>query len=157
MWINAVYHYWVRETKISMCSKMKYLGVIIDDQWNFHEHVLYTAGKAGAMIDALTRLLPNLRGPSEHRRRFYSSVVHSVMMYAAPVWSGVFMTGRKHWFPLMRLQRLIALTVLVAYRTVSHISSRLLTRIIPVDPCYTWVYWEKKRLWYEELDPPPPR
>lgn len=154
---NAVHHFWVRGTKIMMCSKMKYLGIIIDDEWNFREHVLYAAGKTEVVIEALTRIMPNIRGPSEHCRRLYSSVVHSVMMYAAPVWSGVFVTSRKHWFPLMRLQRLIALRVIAAYRTVSHISSRLLARVIPIDilaECYTWAYWEKKRLWCEMMERP---
>lgn len=63
---------------------MKYLGVILDSFWNFREHFGYVGTKALKVTRALSRFMPNLRGPGERKRHLYASVITSVMMYAAP-------------------------------------------------------------------------
>lgn len=31
--------------------------------------------------------MPNIGGPKENKRRLYSAVTHSILLYAAPVWA----------------------------------------------------------------------
>jgi len=66
------------------------------------------------------RLMPNLGGPGGRRRRLYAGVVHSVMMYDAPVWAREVVKNRKIGERMWAVQRRIALRVMIsAYRTVS--------------------------------------
>lgn len=74
----------VGKVDILVEDSMKYLGVIIDRLWNFREHFKYVESKITKVSKALSRLMPNLRGPSE--RRLYAMVVTSITMYAALVW-----------------------------------------------------------------------
>lgn len=75
----------IDKTRITTSPNFKYLGLIIDDKSTFKEHFKYTAQKTMKVASALARLLPNVGGPNEHTRRLYSAVVHSIMMYGAPI------------------------------------------------------------------------
>ncbi|KMQ90166.1 reverse transcriptase [Lasius niger] len=114
-------------------DRMKYLGIILDSRWNFRPHFDYVETKASKVIRALGRLMPNLRGPSESKRRLYLNSVLSVILYGAPVWSDEFSAApRKIRMQLMRLQRSMAIRVIAAYRTVSLDAAILLARMPPL-------------------------
>lgn len=70
------------ETKASM----KYLGVMVDQDWTMKEHFRYAAEKDFKTINKLSRIMPNIGGLKEEKRRLYSSVIHSILLYVAPVW-----------------------------------------------------------------------
>ncbi|XP_029675608.1 uncharacterized protein LOC115243072 [Formica exsecta] len=59
---------------------------MLDAWWTFNEHFRYVVEKTSRVARALNRLMPNLRGPDERRRRLYANVLLSVMLYGAPVW-----------------------------------------------------------------------
>lgn len=71
-------------------------------------------------------LMPNLRGPSERKRRLYAKVVHSVIMYGAPVWAKTVARDKKTSGDVHRVQRRLALRIISAYRTVSHEAAEIL-------------------------------
>lgn len=75
--------------------------------------------------------MPNLRGPGESKRQLYAKVLHSVMLYAAPVWYDKFTAYKSPQHPINRIQRLIALRVICGYKTVSYEAALLLARIPP--------------------------
>lgn len=75
----------VEDTPIKFSSSIKYLGVIIDVNWSFFDHFRYIEEKATRVVRALNRLMPNLKGPDERRRRLFANVVLSVVLYGAPV------------------------------------------------------------------------
>ncbi|KMQ91060.1 reverse transcriptase [Lasius niger] len=84
------------------------------------------------VLRALSKFMPNLRGPGERRRRLYANVMTSVVMYAAPVWAGGFASAPDAVTrPWRRLQRAIAIRVIAAYRTVSYDAATLLARMPP--------------------------
>jgi len=60
--------------------------VILDKRLTFAAHVDAVAKKAARTTEALARLMPNIGGPSEWKRKLLSSVVDSQFLYAAPVW-----------------------------------------------------------------------
>ena len=62
-----------------------YLGVEIDHRLNFGPHINKMADKAANTGACLARLMSNVHGPKEKKRRMISGVVHSRMLYAAPV------------------------------------------------------------------------
>jgi len=62
---------------IAICPKeyMKYLGVILDCKLNFKRHFIYIDEKVGKVTRVLGRLMPNLRGPSERKRKLYAGAL----------------------------------------------------------------------------------
>lgn len=70
---------------VSMKRSIKYLGIVIDYNLNFNQHVEATAAKAERTLTALSRLMPNVGEPKESLRKLLVSVIHSVILYGAPV------------------------------------------------------------------------
>lgn len=66
---------------------VKYLGVMIDNRLSFKAHLQYTKQKASRVQNVLSWMMPNVGGPKAGRRKLISTVVSSVMMYAAPIWA----------------------------------------------------------------------
>ncbi|XP_020298993.1 uncharacterized protein LOC109863187 [Pseudomyrmex gracilis] len=123
---------WVGPTQVATQPHMKYLGLQVDDRWKFRAHFDYVARKTHKVTWALSRLLPNLGGPRQSVRKLYANVVHSVVMYGAPVWHREVGMGRTA-APIASVQRLVGGRVARAYRTAALESVRLLARIPPVD------------------------
>jgi len=59
----------IEDKSIKTKRAMKYLGIMIDDKLNFLQHVKYVQGKVNKITGALCRIMPNLRGPDESKRR----------------------------------------------------------------------------------------
>ena len=116
-----------------MRKSMKYLGLTIDRNWKFNDHFDRIIPKAVGMAASLMRLMPNLRGPEERRRRLYANTVNSVIMYGAPIWADAITKNRFIRENLRRIQRCVSLRVISAYRTVSHEAAAVLARQIPLD------------------------
>lgn len=123
----------VMRASVKVNQSFKYLGLVVDNKWNFKEHFRVLLPKVEKMAAALSRLMPNVRGPSKQRRRLYAEVIHSVIMYGSPVWASVVARDRKTSGDVRRVQRRLALRVISAYRTVSHEAAGILARIIPGD------------------------
>jgi len=103
----------VGDVLVPVQTSMKYLGVMIDSNLNFKHHFTYIGTKVGKMTRALGRLLPNLRGPHESKRRLYANVIASVVMYAAPIWAPASVNSEMR-SQLRRWQRTIALRTCMA-------------------------------------------
>ncbi|KAI4476913.1 hypothetical protein M0804_013093 [Polistes exclamans] len=76
----------VRGSRVCIGPRVKYLGVVLDSDLTFRPHFAALIPKAERILRSLERLLPNLHGPGEKKRRLYSSVIQSVLIYGAPVW-----------------------------------------------------------------------
>lgn len=76
--------------------------------------------------------MPNLRRPSQARRRLYYNVVLSIITYGAPVWGQEFVYSSRKQYPLKRIQRAAALRVACAYRTVLLDAALVLTGLPPL-------------------------
>lgn len=67
---------------------IKYLGIWLDDNLIFGEHLRRAREKAERSQMALARLMPNVGGPGHAKRMVLAGVVQSVMLYGAPIWGG---------------------------------------------------------------------
>jgi len=123
----------VGKARIKMAPRMKYLGIILDPKLNFGQHFAYTVEKAAKVNRALCKLMPNLRGPSEHKRRLYANVLSSIVLYGAPIWAESLRNSAAGRRSVLRVQRTIAIRVCSAYRTVSTDAVTLLARLPPWD------------------------
>lgn len=122
----------IGDQKIPIKPYIKYLGVLIDRNWKFQYHFRYMEEKASKIICALWKLMPNIKGPEETKRRLYSHVVHSALLYAAPIWSERLAESKSLQIPFKRLQKSLALRVIRGYKTVSFKAAILLARIPPL-------------------------
>lgn len=111
---------------------IRYLGVIIDSRLNFGEHVRTTCQKAARVSASLARIMPNIGGPRQDRRTLLSSVVSSIMLYAAPIWSRALETSQRRQ-QLSSVQRLGCLRIACAFRTVSDDAISIIAGKLPVE------------------------
>ncbi|XP_011688212.1 PREDICTED: uncharacterized protein LOC105450178 [Wasmannia auropunctata] len=119
--------------RVPVGNRLKYLGLVIDPGWTFDTHFRELLPRVEKMAMAIVRLMPNLRGPGERRRRLYAGVIHSAILYRAPVWAPAVAANKRLCGDLGRLQRRVALRVIAAYRTVSLEAAGLLAGIVPFD------------------------
>ena len=68
------------EHEIKWKKSIKYLGVQLDRRLIFGEHLQIATAKAIQCGAALTRLMPNIGGPREAKRRLVAGVVNSTML-----------------------------------------------------------------------------
>jgi len=64
----------VGNVEIPIKSSFKYLGIIFDSKLTFREHFQYVDQKISKVNRALFRLLPNLRGPHESKRKLHQYI-----------------------------------------------------------------------------------
>lgn len=115
-------------------ASLKYLGVVLENKgtW-FGAHFRAAADKARRVMTALSRLMPNVGGPREGRRRLLSSVVHSVLLYGAPTWAPTLPYDPRGVEVLASVQRRAAVASVCAYRTVSYDAVTVVSRTVPID------------------------
>lgn len=122
----------VGNSDIPLGKSMKYLGIMIDSRLNFKDHFDYISSKASKVAGALGRLMPNLRGPGENKRRLYYNVVSSVIMYGAPIWWKTLAKNKDSLAKLNRIWRMVAIRIIAGYRTISLDAACLLARVPPL-------------------------
>jgi len=142
-------------TPVTMKRSIKHLGIIVDDNLNYNQHVEATATKAQKTLTALSRLMPNIGGPKESRRKLLVSVIHSVILYGAPVWGPDLRFSKARVDKLMKVQRRAALRCSCAYRTVSYAAANIISALPPIDLLVderTHAYWLRKEAALLPLD-----
>lgn len=123
----------VTETRVQIGSQMKYLGLILDNTWNFEKHFVERARCIRERANALRRLLPNLGGANGRVRRLYVNTVRSIALYGAPVWVRELETSRRSRIAMEQAFHVIALRTARAYRTVSRPAAAVLASLVPLE------------------------
>lgn len=111
---------------------IRYLGIYLDDRGSFGEHVIQVTKKAESRLSKISRLMPNIKGPTSNKREVLCGVVHSILLYGAPVWARA-CAARKYREMLSRTQRRALVRIASAYRTVSAEALQVITGVIPID------------------------
>lgn len=117
---------------INIKNNLKYLGVVIDNKLSFLPHLEHITTKAEKTVAALSRIVPNLGGPGENKRRMLQHAADSILLYASPVWVEC-LKVKKNRYLLLSRQRKFCLRVACAYRTVSTEAASVISRVIPID------------------------
>lgn len=136
----------LEEEIVPWSRSVRYLGVQIDGGLRYADHVTTIAEKAATTATALARLMPNIGGPSECKRRLLNSVVHSKILYGAEVWANA-MESTAIRRNLAAVQRRSVIRVISAFRTVSEGAALVLASTPPID----LLIREKQEI-YEEWD-----
>lgn len=118
---------------IQVQRSVKYLGVLMDSSLTFIEHAKNAGSKAMRTTNALSRILPNIGGPSPAKRKLLAGVVCSQLLYAAPTWASE-VVKRDHCIKhLKSAYRKVALRVIMAYRTTSYEATTVLSSMTPIE------------------------
>lgn len=136
----------VEGVNIEPSNAVKYLGVWLDTKLTFACQVKKSIEKVEQTITDLSRLLPNLRGPSSSKRQLYSSVVHSQLLYAAPVWYSI-IENKKMLTRLLGVQRKMQIRICSAYRTISADAAAVISGTPPID-----LLIEERRAKYSKVE-----
>ncbi|KAL4134845.1 hypothetical protein QTP88_006546 [Uroleucon formosanum] len=104
---------------VPLLRKLRYLGLHLDSHLSFGGHFTTISGKASQAALAIGWLMPNLGGPSQSKRTLLMSVVNSRLLYACPTWAERACKYAICRNLMIRAQRIAALRVTRAYRTVS--------------------------------------
>lgn len=123
----------VEGTKIKVGPGIKYLGLLIDDRWRFRQHFAQLTPRLERVASALSRLLPNIGGPKTSVRKLYVNVLHSMLLYGAPIWADRIREDRWILTLVHRTQRIMAIRVARCYRTVSYRAATTLSGTPPVE------------------------
>ncbi|KAE9534048.1 hypothetical protein AGLY_008784 [Aphis glycines] len=118
---------------ITFTNDMLYLGMVVDRRLSFREHVQRAANKTAGIVTRLSRIMPNLGGPKECRRRLLVAVAHSVLLYGAPTWAHSLEWSKINANILNGAQRRALLRGICAYRTVSMTATNVLSAVPPAD------------------------
>lgn len=110
----------------------KYLGVTLDTRMTFWPHISGAAKRAANKTAALSRLMANTKGPRPSVRRLLMAVTHSMLLYGAEIWAGA-MRFKKYRKAVTAVQRIGALRIASAYRTVSEAAVLVIAGVVPVD------------------------
>jgi len=118
---------------VQISTEMNYLGMVVDRSMLFKGQVKKAAARAAEIGNQLARIMPNMGGPLEDRRRLLSSVVHSVLLYGAPSWAHTLVYVPGNVRTLNRAQRRVLLRCVCAYRTVSAAATNVIASTPPAD------------------------
>ncbi|XP_061719981.1 uncharacterized protein LOC133527106 [Cydia pomonella] len=134
---------------------MRYLGIVLDSRWTFKKHFEGLVPKLIGAVSALSRLPPNVGGPNVSCRKLYAGVVRSMALYGAPIWA-FFLTAENQAL-LRRPQRVMAVRMARAYRSVSHEAACVLAGTPPWDldaAALADVYWRVTEARASGIQPP---
>jgi len=112
-------------------ESLRYLEIELSKKLGYGTHIQAAAVKAGKTANALQRILPNVRGARQCKRRIMASTVQNQLLYGAQIWAGA-LGYEINVSKLLGSQRQIALRVAMAYRTVSTQAIMVFTGMIPV-------------------------
>lgn len=122
----------LQDIEISFKRSLCYLGVQLDEKLSFKQHVLNIRNKGLKTATSLARIMPNCGGPKPQIRKLINSVVHSQLLYAAPTYARA-LNMKYNIRELQKPQRVSALRIISAYRTVSTSAALVLAGLPPID------------------------
>lgn len=124
---------YLNNKQVEQVEKIKYLGIIIDHNFNFNEHIQYTTERATKLINALSKAA-KLDWGLKHQamKTIYKGAILPLLSYAAPVW--IEAINRKYnRIKFVRVQRLINIKIAKAFRTTSSEALCLITGLTPIN------------------------
>jgi len=146
----------VSDVPVPVRPTMTYLGLTLDSDWSFVAHFERLAPRIERAANALSRLFPNLGGPNARARRLYANVVHSLALYAAPVWAAEMMATPYIKTLVHRAHRRVAQRMIRGYRTTSYATA--LAGIPPLEllaKIYAYTYRRIRELREANANAPP--
>jgi hypothetical protein len=126
-------HICLGNTNIPLSNSLKYLGLIIDKNLNWNEHINTNVTKVLNCANAFLRVARNTWGLSaENMRTIYIGAIEPMLLYGASVWGNV-ITKKYIIDKLRRVQRIFAIKAIKGYRTISYDAAVVIANLIPIE------------------------
>lgn len=120
---------------------LNYLGIRLDTKMTFSNQIKYAADKAARTVSQLSRLMANIGGPRQIKRKLLMETSNNILLYGSEIWGkGLNKRSRN---TLLAVQRTYALRIASAYRTVSTQAILVLAGTIPID----LLVEERRKIW----------
>lgn len=132
----------VCDSVIKTKKVVNYLGVRFDSRMSFWAQINHAVEKASRASWSLSRLMANVGGPTESKRKLLMSTVNAVLLYGSEVWAHTLNVKQKSK-AMLKVQRTAALRVASAYRTVSAAAVLVISSVIPID----LMAMERRHVW----------
>jgi len=118
--------------KLQQADTIKYLGITIDRRCNFNQHIDKIKGKSIKIIHALYKSAKiNWGLRHDVLRIIYNGAILPILSYEAPLWTEC-LKNKHNAIKLKRVQRLINIKIVRAYRTTCHETLCVLTGMTPI-------------------------
>ena len=132
----------VCDTTLRTKKVVSYLGIRLDPRLTFWAQIHHAAIKASKVSGLLCKLMANVGGPTQSKRRLLMETVNSILLYGSETWASALKVESRRRV-LSAVQRTAALRVASAYRTVSESAVLVISSMIPID----LQAYERKILW----------
>lgn len=73
--------------QVTTRESLKYLGLQLGSKWLYSAHTKAVAAKTGKVVQNLARIMPNISTAKSRKKKLLSNVVHSILLYGAPIWA----------------------------------------------------------------------
>lgn len=121
---------------------VNYLGIRLDPKLTYSNQTQHATTKAAKTTAQLSRLMANVGGPLQNKRRLLMEASNSILLYGCEIW-GEITRWKKRSNALLAVQRASALRITSAYRTVSAAAVLVIAGTIPID----LKIQEKMKIW----------
>lgn len=120
-------------SEIKFVTAIKYLGIVIDRKLLWNQHVKFVCAKAKKLTQLISRTSGKEWGLSGYvMKAIYTGAIEPLFQYSCSTWIDAIKTEENRNL-ILSTQRLFALAIIRAYRTVSREASLVLADIIPLD------------------------
>lgn len=103
----------IRGESVEIKDQIKCLGLELNRVLEYKAHLEVAAKKAQTTALALSRLMPNLGGARQRKRRLLATVVESKLLYGSPIWASALVHQRNIEI-IQRPQRVLALRTVMS-------------------------------------------
>lgn len=122
----------IKGERISSKTEGKYMGVVLGKEVNFSTHLKVSCARAVTDIKTLGRLMSSVTGPAFKKRKLIMTAVTSRLLYGAPIWGDI-LKYKKYVNIIESTNRLMAIRITAAYRTVSLVAILALAQLPPLE------------------------
>ena len=123
---------YLNNKQLLISENIRYLGVTLDRKFNFNKHIEYVSEKCTKLIHSLSKSARvNWGLKSDVLKIIYRGAILPLLSYAAPVWIDS-VNKRINTTKLRRVQRLINIKIIKAYRTTSYEASCIIAGLTPI-------------------------
>jgi ribonuclease HI len=129
---NKKINIYLNNKRLQQVSTMKYLGILIDNKFQFSDHISYAAERSRKLIHSLSKSAKLTRG-LHHKalQTIYQRAILPLLLYGAAIWAEA-MRFQYNRLKYIRVQRIMNIKIAKAYRTTSSEALCILTGTTPI-------------------------
>ena len=124
---------YIKNKMLGQVKILKYLGIYIDENFNFNEHLKIATQKCTKLINILSRHAKMSWGlQKEALLPIYQGAIIPMLSYGAPMWCKA-ITKEYNRRKIRSVQRLINIRIIKSFRTISFEASCIISGLVPLD------------------------